>query len=114
MLPLGICNGKIVTDNLNGSSRGYRCPRIPAILIEGILNRYDREFFDKFQVQILQCFWFQICAWIRVFILEIQVILPIFVEFGSGNIHTNFDLSFITSGLHIENKIVASYRIIRK
>ncbi|KYN42221.1 hypothetical protein ALC56_03359 [Trachymyrmex septentrionalis] len=33
MLPLGICDGKIVTDNLNRSSRGQRCPRIPAILI---------------------------------------------------------------------------------
>ncbi|KYN04180.1 hypothetical protein ALC62_04945 [Cyphomyrmex costatus] len=34
MLPLGICNGKIVTNNLNGSSCGQGCPRIPIILID--------------------------------------------------------------------------------
>lgn len=101
LLPLWIRDGKIVTDDLNGSSRGQSCPRIPAILIEGILYRYDREFFDKFQVQVLQRFWLQVCARIRFLILKVQVVLPIFVEFGGGNVHADFDLSVVTSGLQI-------------
>lgn len=106
MLPLGVCDGKIVTDDLNGSSRGHGRPRIPAILIEGILDRHDREFFDEFQVQVFQRFWFQIRARIGVLILKVQIVLPIFVEFGGGNVHADFDLSVVTGGLQIQSKIM--------
>jgi hypothetical protein len=74
-------------------------PSIPVILIERILNANNRVLLDIRKVEVSQLDTGDPLGWIRVGVLEVEIVFAVFVEFGGGNVESDFDFSFVAGFL---------------
>ena len=72
-------------------------PRLPVILIEGVLNRDDGVLLDVAEVEVGELNTRDPLGWIRVRVLEVEVVLALLVELGRGDIESDLDLALVAS-----------------
>jgi hypothetical protein len=74
-------------------------PGIPIILVEGVLDRNDRVLLNVAEVEIGKLNASDPLAWIRVGVLEIQIVFTLLVKFRGSDVQSNLDLALITGFL---------------
>ena len=74
-------------------------PGIPIILVEGILDRNDRVIFNVAEVEVGKLNASDPLAWIRVGVLEVQIVFALLVKFRGSDIQSNLDLALIAGFL---------------
>ena len=91
-----IGDGKVVTDNLDATVGGEVRPSLPIVLVEGILDGDDGILLNIADVKVGELDTSEPLRGIGVGVLEVEVVLPVFVELGGGNIESDLDLALIT------------------
>jgi hypothetical protein len=86
---------QVVTDNLNAAQFGEVGPGIPIILVEGVLDRNDRVLLNVTEVEVGKLYASDPLAWIRVGVLEVQIVFALLVKFRGSDVQSNLDLPLI-------------------
>ena len=90
---LGVGDGQIVADELNGRVGVELGPRIPIVLVVGVLDRHDRVVLDHVLVDGGQLVGAHHQRWVRLLAFEVQVVLAVLVELASRYVHADFHLA---------------------
>jgi hypothetical protein len=93
----GISDGKVVTDDLDATIGGEVSPSLPIVLVEGILNGDDGVLLDVADVEVSELDASEPLRGVGVGVLEVEIVFPILVKLGGGNIESDLDLALITS-----------------
>ena len=95
----GVCDSKVVPDDLDATLRGKVGPSLPIVLIEGILDRDNGVLLNVAEIEIGELGSSEPFRGVGVGVLEVKIIFSILVELGGGNIEGDFDLALITGFL---------------
>lgn len=71
-------------------------PRLPVILVEGVLNRDDGVLLDVAQVEVGELNTSDPLGGVRVGVLEVQVVFALLVELRGGDVEGDLDLALET------------------
>ena len=72
-------------------------PRLPVVLVEGVLDRDDGVLLDVAEVEVRELLARDPLAGVRVGVLEVEVVLALLVELGGGNIESDLDAALVAS-----------------
>lgn len=109
----GVGHGQVVTNDLDAAVGGEVRPRLPVILVEGVLNRDNRVLLDVAEVEVRKLLARDPLGGVGVRVLEVKVVLAVLVEFRRGDVESNLDLALVASlldGLAQEFKRLLSAR----
>ncbi len=90
-------DSQIVTDDLDATLSGKVGPRLPVILVEGVLNGDDGVLGDIAKVKVGELDTRDPLCGVRVGVFEVQVVLALLVELGRRDIKSNLDLALVSS-----------------
>jgi hypothetical protein len=105
-----------ITDNLDLATSGELGPRLPVVLVEGVLDGNDGVLGDQVVVVLTELFTSQPLGGVRVGVLragnqqksptlqmethlEVEIVLAVLVEFGRSDVQSDGDLALVTGGL---------------
>ena len=71
-------------------------PRLPVVLVEGILNRDDGVLLDVAEVEVRELDTRDPLRGVRVGVLEVEVVLAVLVELRRRDIESDLDLALVT------------------
>ena len=86
---------EVVADDLDAGLAGEVAPRLPVVLVEGVLDRHDRVLLDVAEVEVRKLNTGDPLRGVRVRVLEVKVVLALLVELRRGNIQRNLDLALV-------------------
>lgn len=86
-------DGKVVSDDLGLGVLGKVSPRLPVVLVEGVLDRDDRVLGNHLVVLSGELLSRDPLGRVRLGVLEVEVVLALLVELGRGNIEGDRDLA---------------------
>ena len=92
-----VCDGQVITDNLDTALLRDVSPRLPVVLVEGVLDRHDRILLDVAEVEVRKLDAGNPFRWVRVRVLEVKVVLALLVELRRSDIECDLDLALIAS-----------------
>ena len=70
-------------------------PRLPVVLVEGVLDRDDGVLLDVAEVEVGELDTRDPLGRVRVGVLEVEVVLAVLVELGRGNVERDLDLALV-------------------
>lgn len=91
-------HSEIVTDDLDTTLGSEVSPRLPVILVEGVLDGDDGVLRDVAEVEVGEFDTSDPLGRVRVGVLEVKIVLSVLVKLGGCNVKSNFDLALV-SGL---------------
>ena len=71
---------EVVADDLDAGLAGEVAPRLPVVLVEGVLDRHDRVLLDVAEVKVRKLNTRDPLRGVRVRVLEVKVVLALLVE----------------------------------
>ena len=92
-------NGQVVTDDSDAGRLAQDRPGLPVILVEGVFNRRDGVLLNVTLVDLSELGTRNPLAWVRVWVLEVKVVLAILVELRAGHIKRNVHAALVASHL---------------
>ncbi|KAH3667348.1 hypothetical protein OGAPHI_002997 [Ogataea philodendri] len=103
---LWIGHGQVVSNNLDLGLGVEVGPSLPVVLGEWVLHRHNWVVLDQLDVQVGQLLTGEPLGRIRVWVLEVQVVLSVVVELGGGRVQGNADLAGVASSLNgVDNEV---------
>ena len=94
----GVRDRQVITDDRNAGLTQYR-PGFPVVLVEWVLNRRDRVLLEVALVDVGELSTRDPLAWVRVGVLEVQVVLALLVEFRAGDVKRDVHAALVASHL---------------
>ena len=91
-------------------------PRLPVVLVEGVLDRDDGVLLDVAEVEVRELDTRDPLRGVRVGVLEVEVVLAVLVELGRGHVERDLDLALVAGlldGLREELKRLVGARDVR-
>ncbi|TQS33385.1 hypothetical protein Golomagni_06272, partial [Golovinomyces magnicellulatus] len=80
----GVGDRKVVADDGDAGVGAQVRPRLPVVLVEGVLDRGDRVLLDEAEVDVGELLAREPLGRVRVGVLEVEVVLALLVELGRG------------------------------
>ena len=80
----GVCDSKVVADDLDATLLGEVNPSLPIILIEGILDRDDGVLLSVADVEVCELDASEPLRGVGIGVLEVEIVFSIRVELGAG------------------------------
>ncbi|KAI3494687.1 hypothetical protein L1887_40503 [Cichorium endivia] len=90
----GVGDRKVVADDGDAGVGAQVRPRLPVVLVEGVLDRGDRVLLDKAEVDVGELLA-EPLGRVRVGVLEVEVVLALLVELGRGNVERDVHLALV-------------------
>ena len=91
----GVGHGQVIADDLDARVRGEVAPRLPVVLVEGVLDHDDRVLLRVALVELCELRAREPLGRVRVGVLEVEVVLAVLVELGRGNVERDLDLALV-------------------
>ena len=93
----GVGDSQVVTNDLDLGGLVEVGPRLPVVLVEGVLNGADVVLLHVAVVDSGELLTGEPLGLVRVGVLEVKVVLAVLVELGRGNVETDLDLASVAS-----------------
>ena len=86
---------QVIADDLDAALLREVSPRLPVILVEGILDRHDRVLLDIAEVEVRELLAGDPLRGVGVGVLEVEVVLAVLVELRGSDIEGDLDAALV-------------------